>query len=423
MTFKRFWMLILLMSFLFLSACTKKETISIENELPRFLYETLQRRLSIPIEEITIDHLEYVYIYVEFGKKGFRKDLNKSQNGYIWISFRHLDENQTMFGTINFTSLISEKGFEYSYLGTKRSEYERIIDSVSKESLSETSNEYGYVIHSYKKIQGSLQPDALTKLSEEARAYAQTFGSPVFDKVDIHISTNSDTLFSVDGTTYHKSIDMHQLTPIFKSTYGEGFEFKKVTSPDGVSFYTYQSGTLLETETGYLSFRLYLQTKQSPTVNFFNLAFYSPSHRYTVGHAFKNAYGQQTEAGTSIPYHLAPTLRVSFRSEMFKPSGPIVYREYGDYMSQINYNGYTDMRSFGGMVNYVYQLTGNYPVGAESVFLPRLIEKHLMPSIELVKQGSYYEGFIDIHIWTEFWDLEAYPFIHDYTFGFYLSFG
>lgn len=405
------------MGLFLLFGCQRVDHEWVEDELPRFLFEMTESRLKLPMQDVTINEMEYVYTEVKIEAKD--KRTSTINIAHVFVSYTFENEALSFFGSLQKGSFYAGTEIDYHLIGYDRELFDEVLLSVQKEEIEKNEKELQFKLISYKKEEHILSEDAIKDFYEEAVQISGIHGFPSLKDVDFSMIGGNGVTLSMNREDYKQHITKFEMNPVLKNTHGNTFKFEKVTSKEGRVFYTYDDNQMIQTEEGYLSFRLYIKS-QDQYVSIFGLQFSSITQpAFDIDVAFQDHYNREVDIDGYFTYNLESLLRASISSPYIKPYDTYVMSQ-NNYMSHLNYDEPIDFRELGGMPSYVYAKTGSYPQGSDQVTLPKPHQMYESLQLILSEKDDYYEGYIDMCIWFELWDLSAYPFIDTFSFSFHM---
>jgi len=276
-------------------------------------------------------------------------------------------------------------------------------------------------------------------LSTTVFAWFQLSRTNMIEAIEIGIALDDNIELSLDGLTYHKTIDNEMLTSII----GQNPKLASITSQDGVNFFKgpFETTTRATRNVDYISFPLYFRlTSDNPNEDAHQKYIYlanrinptydqapglkgtfvtSRGNNWTNNIPFENGTGI-IPAGTNRLYYASHAVRIS--NESPNPDHRFIYD-----VSEDRYRGFGKI--FGA---YDYfrrslgvELTIPEPPENEIFRLSRFsalqndiaIDKDsLLAQLDLISQdnGIYiYQGMTRINIWLEGWDADAFDPILD----------
>lgn len=276
-------------------------------------------------------------------------------------------------------------------------------------------------------------------LSTTVYAWFSISRTNMIEAIEIGISLDDSIELSLDGLTYHKTIDNQMLEKII----GKHPKLASITSQDGTNFF---KGPLDTTKNAirnvdYISFDLYFRlTSDNPNVSAHQKYIYlsnridptyemapnmqgtfvtSKGNRWTNTIAYHDGMGI-IPAGTSRLYYAKNAVRIS--SESPNPELSFIYD-----VSEDRYRGFGKV--FGAYDYYIKRLgialnipdTPTNEIFSLTKFSPlqddiALDKESLLAKLELISNDNniyVYQGKTTINIWLEGWDADAFDPILD----------
>src|SRR5690554_2418771 len=276
-------------------------------------------------------------------------------------------------------------------------------------------------------------------LSTTVYAWFSISKTNMIEAIEIGISLDDNIQLSLDGITYHKTIDNRMLSDVI----GKNPMLSSITSQDGKNFFKgpYELTKRATKNADYISFDLYFRlTSDNPNVSAHQKFIYlsnkidpvydeastlkgtyvtSKGNRWTNPIPFHDGMGI-IPAGTNRLYYAKNAVRIS--SDSPDPDISFIYdvsedryRGFGKVFGAYDYF----MKRLGielqippAPTNEIYELTKFSPLQDDIA----LDKTSLLAELQLISEdnGTYiYQGMTTINIWLEGWDADAFDPILD----------
>jgi len=277
-------------------------------------------------------------------------------------------------------------------------------------------------------------------LSTTVFAWFQISRTNMIEAIEIGIALDDNIELSLDGITYHKTIDSEMLTSII----GQNPRLSSITSQDGVNFFKgpFDTTTRALRNVDYISFPLYFRlTSDNPNQDAHQKYIYlanrvNPTYEAAIGVKgtfvtsrgnpwtnpipFENGMGL-IPAGTNRMYYASNAVRIA--NESPNPDLRFIYD-----VSEDRYRGFGKVfgaydyfrRRLGieltipeAPSNEIFRLSRFSPLQNDIA----IDKDSLLAELQLISENNgifIYQGMTRINIWLEGWDADAFdPILND----------
>jgi hypothetical protein len=195
----------------------------------------------------------------------------------------------------------------------------------------------------------------------------------------------------------------------------DGFRFTARTSPNGRDMFDLGD---VGTTIGYLQLPLHFRSSSDTLIKWTNVVLTGSNAAYQTGTTFTDSLGVLRTAGSTFTVNPVDAFRVSVTGIVDRALGTVGTTVYENPISDTNtvLGGLTEanLTNANGAQNFYFAVNAMHPAGSGLVSVvdtittvPNVLAVELNSGQLLVADAEYY-GTVQVRIWFEGWDAEAY---------------
>ncbi|MCR3905608.1 MAG: hypothetical protein NUK62_01075 [Tenericutes bacterium] len=241
------------------------------------------------------------------------------------------------------------------------------------------------------------------------------------------------------GLNWVTTLTSAAVNQYISDAYGGAFRFQHVTSSDGRSFRTLgldefgEPITSQTTTSGILVLPIHFRSASSNQILWTGASLSSTEADWLVNQTFTDETGTLVTAGSNIPIDASDSMRISVYGNLNTLPDPNVAFTYekaaggrnvlgqsGDLRGAETFVGSGVYVGANGAMNYYYSSTATLPGGIDTVSLVPTLTSMVsnplvldMSSGNSATAGQEYYGTVNVRVWIEGWDANAYNSILD----------
>jgi hypothetical protein len=231
------------------------------------------------------------------------------------------------------------------------------------------------------------------------------------------------------GLNWVTTLTTAAVNQYISDAYGGAFRFQHVTTTDGRSFRTLgldEFGnpiTSQGTTTGILVLPIHFRSASSNQIRWTGASLSSTTQNWLVNQTFTDETGTLVTAGSTIGIDASDSMRISVFGTLNEPTGiALAYEKPAGDRNVTSQTG--DLTNGGtgvnGAMNYYFSSTASLPGGADNVQLVPTLTTMVTAPLVLdmasgfaATAGQEYYGTVNVRVWIEGWDANAYNSILD----------
>jgi hypothetical protein len=241
----------------------------------------------------------------------------------------------------------------------------------------------------------------------------QSFEAEIVSDTGIEIAIGTGDPMLLEWKNTLTASDIYNYMAI---TYGvDGFRFTARTSDNGRDMYDLGN---VGSGTGFLELPLHFRSQSDFLIRWTNISLTSTPAAYQTGTTFTDSLGTLRTAGSTYTANAVDAFRVSVTGIVDRALGTVGTTVYENPVSATNtvLGGLTgaDLTNANGAQNFYFAVNAVHPDGSASVTVvptittvPNVLAVELNSGQLLVADAEYY-GTVQVRVWFEGWDAEAY---------------